>query len=568
MPTSKYKQCWPETVILWGAGATKQLGLPTTQQIAEILITLAKGKPDCVKFFHCQKWDKKEDIGAIRDLLNLMSRDNKKRNEAAENQFQHLSPKEREKRLQEFSDYYDWDTLKKIIKVCPGAKDGKIEATDLFNIIDLHTQTKHGFRTGKNRDEFIQPERLIPARNALKLIIQTIMFIAWKMAIKNKEPELQQYRSFCEHLSREMQKEAKQLELAGHPLNERSFFLFSHAFISMNWDPVLMWLKHNAHKELNGSWQASNWRRRPAKLQLMDDLIHFQAVRQVDDQTNPGVLYPCNEAVVQRINRTTTESARILRVCRYYYPHGCLSWRECPNCGKLMSSIGDDWNPFSETLIPPPPLPSLVSSELRAWADFWRSEEEKNCEKSGKPDVLQCPFCSEITETRHTPLIMQSSLKGEHPPYIEEIQRDMRVLLENAHHIVLLGYSLPKDDFIYRAVLSARKNEKVKCSIVNYDKEVVAAVGNKWFEGSEVKKMMEKAPAPTKGNPQLWRDTVKQAASLFGEENVRINLSGVPGVFLEDKSSSSSAEQVNEILHPEFAFGKETIVETRSIFLK
>ena len=62
-----------------------------------------------------------------------------------------------------------------------------------------------------------------------------------------------------------------------------------------------------------------------------------------------------------------------------------------------------------------------------------------------------------MTYMRDTPLILQSSFKGNHPSYLEEIQRDMRVCLENTKHVVLLGYSLPADDVIYRAMLSARR---------------------------------------------------------------------------------------------------------------
>ncbi|PTX16415.1 hypothetical protein SAMN04488598_10792 [Halanaerobium congolense] len=55
------------------------------------------------------------------------------------------------------------------------------------------------------------------------------------------------------------------------------------------------------------------------------------------------------------------------------------------------------------------------------------------------------------------PMIIQSSFKLNHSSFIEEIQRDMRVAIEVAKHILLFGYSLPEDDVIYRSLLAARK---------------------------------------------------------------------------------------------------------------
>jgi len=60
---------------------------------------------------------------------------------------------------------------------------------------------------------------------------------------------------------------------------------------------------------------------------------------------------------------------------------------------------------------------------------------------------------------------MQTSVKGSIPPALRMIQADINACLENAEHIIFMGYSLPPDDMVWRSVLLARKN-KVKVSVV------------------------------------------------------------------------------------------------------
>ncbi|WP_195962657.1 hypothetical protein [Clostridium tyrobutyricum] len=42
----------------------------------------------------------------------------------------------------------------------------------------------------------------------------------------------------------------------------------------------------------------------------------------------------------------------------------------------------------------------------------------------------------------NTPIVMQSNFKGKYPPSIENIKRDMRISVENAEHIILMGYTV------------------------------------------------------------------------------------------------------------------------------
>ena len=114
---------------------------------------------------------------------------------------------------------------------------------------------------------------------------------------------------------------------------------------------------------------------------------------------------------------------------------------------------------------------------------------------------------------------MQSNFKARPPSFIEEIKREMRVIVKKAQHVVLLGYSLPPDDVEYRAFLAAQKQsgEGVKCTVV--DKQD----GYDWVGSAELRE-----------NSDLQENTpVGAAQDIFGQENVRFYGGGIPKVFCE-----------------------------------
>lgn len=126
---------------------------------------------------------------------------------------------------------------------------------------------------------------------------------------------------------------------------------------------------------------------------------------------------------------------------------------------------------------------------------------------------------------RDTPLILQSSFKGNHPSYLEEIQRDTRVCLENTKHVVLLGYRLPQDDVIYRAMLSARR---ARSQPPAYGSVVVGRKGPAhWLKGSELMKHVD----TYRHHCDFGAETIQAAIDIFGEGRVRAYTAGIPRVF-------------------------------------
>ena len=165
-------------------------------------------------------------------------------------------------------------------------------------------------------------------------------------------------------------------------------------------------------------------------------------------------------------------------------------------------------------------------------------EEHESWDK-GEVDARACVHCQTLTYAHHTQTLMQSSFKGPPPPFLEEIKRDLRVAVQNADHIVIMGYSLPPDDVDYRAFLAARRcltDGPVKCSVV-----VGTDCGPQWFhhrEWSGMLRDMDEGKAP--------RATLEAARDLFGGENVRFYGGGIPNVFLDGGRVTDSA--VNKLL--------------------
>lgn len=514
-----FQPFWPETVIFWGAGATASLGIKTTEQLARVIFRLAgiNGKRQVQQRVKDEFPQADERVRAeLAALLVLLGEDGDRDEAMRTLRFS-------KKRVSELKRLYNWTVTREVMRRCPGVHNGHFSLQDCYNLIDLHIKSGQGFAVN---GRFIQPEELIVARRTLNMLIGIVHALDYRALLRHRRNEICQYFQFAYILGQLMQQEGKERARHNVPLTERQFYLFSYAVISMNWDPLLLWFLFNAHRELNHSYSAVPIDRFGNRLKLFHDLAHFMAVRRIDGK-NPAPWFPFNETVVQRLNDPEYNPGRRVRVGKFYFPHGCYGFRECPNCGKLTVYLGDEWSVYSETLFPPMLLPSLSYGRPR-------SEEEMAAHREGIFDAIQCVHCGQMTESHHTAMIMQTQLKEQHPPFLEEIQRDMKVAIENAKHIILLGYSLPEDDFLYRTILSARKKDgTVKCSIVNFQR----GLPDKWLDCGQWK---------TYKFDHSLNSLCERVSNIFGKENVRLYGAGVPAVFL--RHGRASVEKVKQLL--------------------
>ncbi|MGG4012962.1 hypothetical protein [Bacillus smithii] len=511
---NSYEPYWPENVIFWGSGATAPLGMQTTFKIGETLFCLSKDHEMSLderlnRVFPSVNDAIKKQFDALLALLS--NREDSERQKAAE--LLGFS----EARVSEICNLYDWDTLKLVIKRCP-QENGQLQLQDVYNLLDMHIQSGNGFY-GMDQT-FIRPEKLIMARRTLDMLVITFHKIGYQQLLVDPEKKkvYRQYYEFAKVLAEFMIEEGLMKEKQFR-YNDRNFYLFSYAVVSMNWDPLLLWLIFNAHREMNESEMKPYIGIPPQPMKLFNDFAHFMAVRKIEADT-PGPWFPMNETAVQRLNDPDHNSRRV-RIGKFYFPHGSHGFRQCPNCGKLTFYLGNQWKVDSDDLFPPLLLPSLSPRKPR-------SVEEQRALEEGKYDAVQCTHCGSITELHHTSIVMQTNFKNGYPPFIEEIQRDMKVAIEKAEHLIFAGYSLPSDDFIYRSIFTAKRNIKergTKCSIIGYLGEEGK---DEWLEGDALEEFMKQHPDTS------FTNTCQRIIDIFGKENVRGYSAGFPQVFIEN----------------------------------
>ena len=545
------------TVILWGAGATATLGMRTTPTQSQFISRLVPVEEGSTKKSLCQRvqdalaLDKSADerwTSALCDLLTILGDEPNEGTSDKEPPIAVITPDQMEamrcnwqssdedeirNRIVNLRVLYDWPALKTAINVCPGVHGNNFQLNDLFNVLDMHGQSGHGFRVEEGK--FLTPQQVLGARNALKMLLQTMFYIDWQYGREERRRELEHHYEFAVALGRRMQKKGLELAENNIPFDDRNFYLGDVSFACFNWDPIALWCQFVANRDLNESPSVPHVGYPACKLRIFHDLGHFVAGPRVElkgDRSPETPWHPMNESSALQLNDADHGSSVRIRISKFLLPHGCLWWRECPNCGKLSSYMGDEWEWDSPTLIPPPPLKAFVQD-----VEFCsRFDEEREAWKKGEADARACVHCQTLTYAHHTQTIMQSSFKGQPPPFLDEIKRDLRVAVQNANHIVLMGYSLPPDDVDYRAFFAARHRRDpknpVRCSVVTLSEEH----GPQWHGPSECTAML---PHMEKKEPS--RTTLEAARDLFGKNNVRFYGDGIPNVFLDGSRVTDSA---------------------------
>jgi hypothetical protein len=553
---------WPPTAVLWGAGATAKLGFPTTDEQARCLSTLAAictgGLEERVRsaFPKASRQEQQD----IEDFLLILgdvdgrkgrARQDKDIAEALCRQFDQIDTADRKRRMEKLRRIYEWPTLRRIIlsgpsQSAPGtAKNTANWLQDLFNLLDLHIQANVGFHAPEPYDDeesaFIRPDALPTARRALQLLIILQFFLGYRWLLERPNL-LRPYQQFAQSFARLMQKEGLLLANRRADTRTRNYYLFGYSLVSMNWDPLLIWFVFNAHERANRPDQEVRIGQPSRPQKLFNDLAYL-VVRKVEGE-DLDIWYMMNESTAQRLNDPNHLGDRYVRTGKFYFPHGSFNLRECPNCGKMNAYLGDEWNLVSPSLLPPLPLPN--------WSKDWRkarSKEEAKFQSRGDPDALQCVYCGAMMGFEQISLLMQTNFKGSMSPYLDETQRELRAALENAKHIVLMGYSLPKDDVLYRSVLAARlgnprerSKKPLYISVVNYQDKAPSG----WLEGDEI----ERALPPDCDLVRIYRDVSSIVAGGDPKRlRVRAYGRGVPHIFAPDGGRVDD-DNIRDLLFP------------------
>lgn len=543
-----------KSLIFWGAGATKQLGMRLTVDQAKFIQVLAGVNYPLDKQPNVQERVNAalnrpskgcDELNlALVDLLTILGdRDENhksitkisadERAAMYRNMPADTSQEAIDANIIHLRMTYDWPALKSIVRVCPGSTSKAFQLNDLFNVLDMHGPAGFGFRAPSpvtdDGAQFLEARRLLGAKDALRMLLGVTFYIDYQDCIRDKAATLKLYQDFSTLLGRRMQEQGVALTQQGKPPDQPEFYQGDVSFVSLNYDPLALWVHYIANRELNHSLGVPHVGTPARRLQLFSDGGHLVPSRRIGKPFN-GSWYPMNEAVAQSLNEAVSEKG-IVRLTKFLFPHGCLCWRECPDCGKLSSYMGDEWKLDSPSLIPPPPLWRFDQTTC---PDTVKGDEREERQSQLRVDARACVHCGTLTYANHTQTVMQSSFKATPPSFIEEIQRDLRAVAMKADHFIFMGYSLPKDDVIYRAFFSARKqvNEKtktngtaVRCTVVGRDDENAG-----WYN-------------PTELDSEKFRkfEAITAARDIFGNDNVRFFGGGVPDVFLENGVATENA---------------------------
>ena len=542
------------TVIFWGAGATAALGMRLTDAQSKFILRLAdteSGPKSSPLRKRVQKALEGADVepwtSAFEDLLTILGDQSEEQgagiasvdSSQEDAMRRNLSPRASEddvrNRIVRLRTLYDWRALRAVVSACPGTGENgesRFKIADLFNVLDIHEHAGHGFPVEGN--EFLTPHRISGARNCLKMLLLAMFYVDWQHHRKADREHLDHHYHFAYELGLCMQRRALELT-RGATGDRRSFYMSQEfylddvSFVSMNYDPVALWCQWLANRDLNRSPTVPHIGCPARRLQLFHDYGHFVPAYRVGDKSPEQTpRFPMNESAAQRLNDCHHGASDRIRLSKFLLPHGCLWWRECPSCGKLSSYQSDTWELDSHTLIPPPPLKAFVTQE-----SHYPRPDERDAWTQGEVDARECVHCRTLTYAHHTPIRMQSNFKGAPPPFLAEIERELRVLVQRASHVVFMGYSLPPDDVDYRAFFAARRRragaggskEQVRCSVV-----VGTSGARRWLGPSELPSCEE---------------TVKAAGDVFGRDNVRYYGGGIPDVFMDgDKVTDAAVDRL------------------------
>lgn len=600
----KSKTCWPETTVVFGAGAEASIGLPTTQDIGDCLSRLAGVGPDVTVSSSLEDriaaafkgraiaQEQKDELkllltllfdgdGATDDAISIQ-----KTNKATENFIKRhlvkfkLSPADADTirySIEGLRKSYDWLGVRGILQHMGRQWDedkesqGCVPLIDILTVVDQLLNSNLGMETAElfqspqynNTDDtyFMDEIRLIGTKRCLKMLIITIVTMMAQPRPGNLDknrinPHFEIYKA----LSRLILEESKTFFARGYPTNQRQFYLFSYAIVSFNWSPILMWLTFNANKIINDQQHKLD----NSTLRLFNDPGELVGVRKILDKHETDdenlLQFMLNESICYKINDkkySQHANSRLYRVGKMCFPHGGLGWRQCPRCGKLFTDLAKDWSNLYTTA---PFGPGLLPSLNAAWEPRTNREKERR-RNEARFSTIECVYCGHLTEISDVPVFLQSGIKTNRPLALEGQLREMALLLGNARHLVFIGYSLPDDDYIYRVLIKAARSSasqngsKEWCTLVLRDdttSKLAKSWGSKWLNGSKITSKLSQCKLD-----QKLSETIKRYFSVFTPDHCRLNFDGWPNVISDYGMDEASLKRA----WIDFLYPKEAIRE-------
>ena len=558
MDSSEYSPTNSETLVFIGAGATAQLGMPSTGDQTNVFRVLSSGK-DITELL--RQWFIGDDLNKVLAFLKFL--DGKQGCsilDVSDDDIAHAKVAFGtsndggllKRRILELRQQYDWNSLKKIIKICPRNKNKDNLIRDVYSIIDKKLLAHQSLKVKSGADEEILPvARLQGARNFLVLFTNMLFAGAWNNITKGeKSDEFSQYKRFINSFDCLMQREGMRFLQKGYGVEQRNFYLFSTSFISFNFEMAFPWILMKSHHELN-HMPPYVLGDHPLKLWLDYGCEHRG--RKIQDGTVVSTL-EFTESVASRENEDDHIGTPLNRCGKFLFAHGSSNWRECPVCGRMTFYFGysdKKWQYKSKELISPFPIPLFGMN-----GSDGLTKQEKEWRKQLRFDSLQCMHCGSETTTSDAPMIMQSMYKSTPTSFLEEIQRNVKVSLEKARHVILMGYQLPTDDTVWQQTFAEAVRSRLDSGTAAFCSVVVGHKGvQRWLYEDELSQYAD-AHRQDKDAEGYGVPAIDNAIAIFGKDKIRAWTGGIPQVF-----GNCTESNVKELFYPDFVEWKGTRLE-------
>lgn len=552
-----------ETLVFIGAGATSLLGCPSTAQQTKLFRELCKNgdksgadtRKVLADFFSGSDLDKMCDFLRLLDgngqcIYEITDSDL----DCARRLYGSRDEKILSARIHEMRSLYDWNAAKKILRVCPekvfGRQDNLI--LDAYSIIDSKILSGQSLKVSDGgAEEIVSAERLQGARNFMVLFVCMLIDSAYKKVSDGECPDFGRYRKFLSSFARLMQKEGLEFKGRGYDVSSRNFYLFSTSFVCFNFDMFFAWTMMALHHDMNH--HPPYIQDRPLRLWLDYGCEHRGRKILKNGEIVPTLEF--SEISASRGNEEDHIGNPLDRTGKFYFAHGSSLWRECPVCGRMnffYSNRKREWKMTPREIISMYPFPIFGSGES---LDGLTGKEIEWRRKSLKYDSLQCMHCGSETKAVDAPMVMQTMYKSTPTSFLEEVQRNVRVSLSKARHIVLLGYSLPTDDTVWQQAFSEAVRSRKDTDEAPYCSVVVGYKGEKhWLYETELDEYIKQHIDSDDGS--YGTNAINNARAVFGRKRVRAYTGGIPDVF-----GNCGEKDVKDLFYPEFVEWSGTRLE-------
>lgn len=559
---------FPNTVLFWGAGATMSLGMCTTAQQGEVFFALSRKGPQehyaaCLKSSSAVFGSHFETVCDLLELLDDAEPGGKLLSGCRMSGFsgKQLSllekygddfgrtEEERKNRLIMMRMRYDWAAAMRVLRT--NRNDVKLDAAtdkeapsdtfvqDVYCFIDANVAAGTGvhiFDDGddSSRSDFIDVVRLRAAKAAMIMFLNLMFAAAWD-GVRELDEKLQPYKNFFRLLADYRAREPFAAEKG-----------VSHVrVVSMNFDPLFWWFMKNADEEYNRHPRFAGSGHSP--LILGEEIDQVDAARPMGECLAPVAGDVLGASTARFVNEHgDRENERCLakyQTLKTFFPHGSPNLKICHCCGKTTLYQGNELSWNSRSLFPPFFMKDVAWGCVAA-LDALGAEGSRRDERmkwyEGELDYVQCRNCGQGIRMCDTEMLVQSGLKMQPSWLLQRIAHDVDAEVMQAEHVILLGYSLPKDDAIWVAELKARcqrVSERVCCSLVGFHREAPA----EWMGWRQLKEYQSE-------HKDLDMRPMEMVRSIFGEDNVRFHLQGFPAMAQNEKT-------LKKLLNPADWFG-------------